>query len=699
MGYRLLAFWINRHPGVIVACWTAFFIIFGSFSSGLPSIVSGPGLKPEGSSIVVQQLLEERAGIPEEPIWVVFERNDATSGNEFDKVISDTLKRMSDVKGLQFVLSPLKHPNLKSANAAYAVVEVEQSSEGQASAIRHIRSLLPVSPSVSIQLTGKGIVQEDVNRASMQDFKRVERIGIPVAFLILWIAFGGILYALIPVLTGLVTVSASMGIMAVIGRAYELELSNFILNVIPMTGLALSLDFAFILTSRFKEEIKQGHADTAVRTTLLTSGRAVFYSAACVICGLVAVAFIPMPMFVTSALSSIVVVSLATVVSLSLVPAILRLTAPWLQAKERKSLYPTSSYLLWSTWAERVIRRPFRMFMAAVVWLLAMLIPAFGLATSVPDAGSLPIGYESRQADETLKTHFRQKGTSDIWLVIRSVNDSFSEGERTKIYTWLSELKSEPLVLSVKTPFMPERARKQGEADDMAVFTVTLNGPLESEEVDEWLRSTEKAAGRTGLDVLLGGEAKFRQEIKDSVANALPEMIIFIVLTNFVVLLIAFRSILIPIKAIIMNLLSITASFGVLVLVFQTGIFGMEPGRIAVMIPVFVFGLVFGVSMDYGVFLLSRMSEAYEESGNPETAIREGMASTGKLISSAAAIMIAVTLPFAFGEVEGVRQLGVGIAAAVFIDATLIRLLLVPSLMKLLGRYNWWGPRWLRSSR
>lgn len=698
MGYRLLAFWINRHPGVIVACWTAFFIFFGSFSSGLPSIVSGPGLEAEGSSIVVQQLLEERTGMPEEAIWVVFERNGATSRNEFHTVIANTLKRMSDIKGLMFVLSPLEHPNLISENAAYAVFEVEQSSEGQASAITHIRSLLPVSQSVSIQLTGKGIVQEDVNRASMQDFKRVERIGIPVAFLILWFAFGGILYALIPVLTGLVTVSASMGIMAVIGKAYELELSNFILNVIPMTGLALSLDFAFILTSRFKEEIKQGRADTAVRTTLLTSGRAVFYSAACVICGLIAVAFIPMPMFVTSALSSIVVVALATAVSLSLVPAILLLAAPWLQAKERKSLYPKASYVLWSAWAERVIRRPFRMFLAAVVWILAMLIPAFGLATSVPDAGSLPIGYESRQADETLKAHFGQKDTSDIWLVFRSMNDAFSEGERKKIYTWLSELKNEPLVLSVKTPFMPVWDRQQG-ADDMAVFTVTLNGPPESEEVDNWLRSTEKAAGRTGLDVLLGGEAKSRQEIKDSVANALPEMIVFIVLTNFVVLLMAFRSILIPIKAIIMNLLSITASFGVLVIVFQTGILGMEPGRIAVMIPVFVFGLVFGVSMDYGVFLLSRISEAYEESGNPEAAIREGMASTGKLISSAAAIMIAVTLPFAFGEVEGVRQLGVGIAAAVFIDATLVRLLLVPSLMKLLGRYNWWVPRWLRSSR
>lgn len=327
-----------------------------------------------------------------------------------------------------------------------------------------------------------------------------------------------------------------------------------------------------------------------------------------------------------------------------------------------------------------------------------LLIPALRLTTSVPDAGSIPDTYESRQADETIRTHFQISGTSETLLVLQPAGNDFSKKEREEAYIWLSRMNKDPMVASVK-PFDTGSATDvQGKKGSLAVLKVTLKGEAGSVQVNRWLRETEQEAHQTGLHVLLGGEAKSEQEIHDALASALPRMLAFIGATNFIVLFIAFRSILIPLKAMVMNMLSIAASFGVLVLVFQEGITGLSPGFIAIMIPVFIFGLVFGVSMDYGVFLLSRMSEAFEETGNPEMAIRRGMASTGKLISSAAAIMIAVTLPFAFGEVEGVKQLGVGIAAAVFIDATLIRLLLVPSLMKLFGHMNWWVPRWLRSS-
>ncbi|GIP26025.1 transporter [Paenibacillus sp. J23TS9] len=699
MGYRLLAYFIYRYPGVIMACWMAFFVFFGSLSVQLPSVVRGPGLYTDGSSTKVQQMMEEQLGIPADPVVIVFEQHEAATNEEFTTVIERTLNKIRDLKGLESLISPLENNEFIHGGVAYALLGFDQPSYRQGHLIQEIRSSLqPMVKGVTIQLTGKSIVQEDVNRASMHDFKMAERIGIPVAFIILFISFGGFLYAFIPVLMGMLTVSSAMGMMVLLSRMFDLDLSNFILNVIPMTGLALSLDFAFILTSRFREELRRGSAVSALRATMLTSGRAVYFSAACVVCGLTAVAFIPMPMFESAAVCSIIVVVLAAAINLSLVPALLLLTSPFMQRDRRPLLFLSRSYNMWSSWADIVMRRPARMLAIAGLIMTLLLIPSLHLSTSVPDASSLPAGSESRQADEKIRSHFQKEGTSDVLLLLQPVGSKFTSEERRRAYTWLADLKNDPEVDSVTPINWVDSFSENTYSANAAVLQVSLLGPAGSAKVHEWLRDAEVRGSTTGLNIKWGGEAKSQQEVKDAIHRSLPKMLGFIALSNLIVLFIAFRSILIPLKALVMNMLSIAASFGVLVLVFQTGITGMTPENIAIMIPVFVFGLVFGVSMDYGVFLLSRMSEAFEESGNPENAIRHGMAATGKLITSAAAILIAVTLPFAFGEVEGVRQLGVGIASAVFIDVTLIRLLLVPSLMKLLGRFNWWVPRWLRTS-
>ncbi|MWV42400.1 MMPL family transporter [Paenibacillus sp. HJL G12] len=696
MVYRLLASLIYRHPVVIVACWAAFFIFFGSFSAELPSVVRGPGLNADGSASRVQQIANEHLLIPEDPVFVLFERHNNTTSAEFLSVIEANLNAIRNLDGVNRIISPLQHRDLLRDQAAYAVLALNKPSYQQAPLVKQIRSLLSETAGVKIQLTGASIIQDDVNRASMHDFKMAERVGIPAAFIILLLTFGGILYAFIPVITGLLTVTSAMGMMVIISRWYDLDQSNFILNVIPMTGLALSLDFAFIITNRFREELGRGSTASALRATMSTSGRAVFFSAACVICGLIAVGFIPMPMFESASLSSMVVVALAVVINLSLVPALLVLLAPVLQNKARRNMFPSLSFRLWSTWADKVMRRPIRMLAGAGFIVILLLIPALHMTTAVPDADSLPPNTESRQADAAIRQYFHHEGTSEILVVVQAMGKFLTIQEKEKANSWLGKIKDDPEVIRVSPLRNMEYVR--GLSPSIAMFQVLLRGNPDSARVNEWLRAAEKSAETSGANILLGGEAKSRQEVKDAITEVLPLMLGFIIFSNLIVLFAAFRSILIPIKALVMNMLSIGASFGILVLVFQTCLTGIPSEDIAIMVPVFVFGLVFGVSMDYGVFLLSRMSEAFDDTGNSDHAIRHGMAVTGKLITSAAAILIAVTLPFAFGEVEGVRQLGAGIAAAVFIDATLIRLLLVPSLMKLLGNVNWWIPRWLRSS-
>lgn len=694
MGEWLSRF-VYRHSGAIAACWMAIFVIFGSFSARLPSIVQGPGLYTKGSSYEVQRLLEENGGMPEDPVIVVFQRQPTVLHARFSEIIDDTLKRLAVLDGVAFVQSPLKHREQMAKDAAYALIGTDEPPGERKNLLNRIRDRLPHLEGITIQLTGKTVVQEDVNQASMHDFKRAERFGIPLAFIILLLSFGGFWYALLPVLMGLLSVSTAMGFIAMLGTAFDLELSNFILNVIPMTGLALCLDFAFIMTNRFREELGRSHPEKALQVTLRTSGRAVYVSSACVLCGLVAVAFIPMPMFRSASLCAIIVVILSAAVNLSLVPALLRFISPWLVRKRAGQAFPDDrSRRFWALWAVRVMRRPGRVLLAGCCLMMLLLFPALRMTTAVPDARSLPPETESRKADEAIRTYFRQDGVSEVLLAMQPSGKGFTPEERKEAAAWIKRIQNDVSVIGIKP--LPIPVFRDNSYLNTVFYRISYMGEPGSAEVHTWLRSLEKEAGQSGIRVLLGGEAKSRQEVIDAVAGALPRMLTFIVITNMLVLFAAFRSVLIPVKAVVMNLLTIAASFGVLVIVFQSGLAGSSPGEIAVMVPVFVFGLVFGVSMDYGVFLLSRMSEAFRETGQVDAAIQEGLASTGKLITAAAAILIAVTLPFAFGEVEGVRQLGAGIASAVWIDVTLLRLLVVPSLMKLLGKYNWWAPRWFR---
>jgi len=683
---------IYRHSGAIAACWMAFFVLFGSFSPLLPSVVQGPGLYTKGTAHEVQRLLSETSGMPEDPVFVVFQKQPAVSHARFSGVIQNTLERLAGLDGITILQSPPQHREMMVQDAAYALLGTDESPEGLRAMLKQIRDLLPRIEGITIQLTGKTVIQEDVNQASMHDFKQAERIGIPLAFLILLLAFGGFFYALVPVLMGLLSVSTAMGLVAMLGLVFDLELSNFILNVIPMTGLALCLDFAFIMTNRFREELRRSNPEKALQVTLRTSGRAVYFSAACVLCGLIAVAFIPMPMFRSASLCAIIVVILSAAVNLSFVPALLLFISTRLTRSRNGQAFPNRSHQLWAFWAEKVMRKPGRILLAGCSLLTVLLLPAFGLTASVPDAASLPPGTESREADEAIHASFGQDGVSEVLFAIQSAGRTFTPVERKEAAAWIQRIQNDISVVSVKP--LPIPISKDSAALNTAFYRISFMGEPGSAAVNAWLRNMEQEAGQSGVRILFGGEAKSRQEISDAIRGALPNMLAFIVATNMLVLFAAFRSVLIPIKAVLMNLFSIAASFGVLVIVFQTGFAGQSPGDIAIMVPVFVFGLVFGVSMDYGVFLLSRMSEVFRETGHVDAAIKEGLASTGKLITAAAAILIAVTLPFAFGQVEGVRQLGVGIAAAVWIDATLIRLLVVPSLMKLLGRYNWWAPRW-----
>lgn len=714
MNLRKLANISIKYPKVIILIWLLFFIIFGFSAPKLPTVLKDHGLIPDGESTIVQHTMSTDFHIPEDPVILVFEKKESVSDENFRWFIQKTLFQLKGIDGLTQMVSPLQREGMTNGNFAYALLAFKQKTYEMTPVLDEIQRRLPMNTEISVKLTGKSVVQTDVNRASQTDLIKAERIGIIAAFIILWLAFGGAISAMIPIIIGVIGVTGTMGIMYWMNT--EVEWSNFVLNVIPMVGLALSIDFALMLVSRFREELERKPAEKALVITMETAGRAVLFSALSVLLGLMGILFIPLPMFFTITLGAMMVLTVSVLLSLTLVPALLYVLRPVILA-ENKSFYRLKKWNFWSVISLYVMRRPVHLGLLAAFLISICILPLNKMELVIPDATSLPKDYNSRLAFETYQTHFVSPTNSEVYIVAHGKTDSLKKDDWLNAYALIQRLESDPEVQKVDSVFSNLRMPPEQLASifqkpilkknykpflqhfvkgNKILIHVTVKGEPSSYNVMSWLRHWEQEGELSTIPFMLGGEPKYQQEVFDDVFQNIKYVLFFIIVSNYVVLFIAFRSVLVPLKTIVMNLLSLGASFGILVWVFKEGNFGIEPNKIAIMIPVFIFGLVFGISMDYGVFLVSRIFEEYKKTRDNNQAVLVGLSSISRIINSAAAIMISVTLPFAFGDVIGVKQLGIGIAAAIFIDATVIRMVLVPSLMKMMGKWNWWAPGWLK---
>ncbi|WP_238357723.1 MMPL family transporter [Cohnella zeiphila] len=695
----------------VILAWTLFLLVFGSFAPKLPSVLMDHGLFPDGEYARVEQILSSDFRIPKDPVILLFEKKPSVAPQQFRQFIQQTLFQMRGIEGIGRIVSPFQREGMFNGNFTYALLGLKPDSRNIPVTLDDIQRRLAPAAEISVSMTGKPVVQTDVNRASRHDLQKAERIGVAAAFLVIWVAFGTIALALIPIIVGLISVTGTMGIMYLLGT--QVELSNFVLNVIPMVGLALSMDFALMIVSRFREEAEKAPLGQALEITMNTAGRAVLLSATCVFLGLTGILWIPLPMFSSIAIGAMIVLTVSVWLTLTLIPALLSVLWPILRSG-RKPRPAFAHRKIWDAISAFVLKRPVRMGLLASLFLMGCCLPLSRMRVTVPDATSLPPNEPSRLAFESYEAEFFSPSRSDVYLIVEGPAQKLNKEDWQNAYALVRELKNDPDVQEVDSVFgalrvPPERLydlmqdtriKEKYEpvlqpfiSDNKMLVRVSLRGAPTSPKVMDWLRLREQEGVSSDIRFLLGGEAKYRQEVFDDIFRSIPYALLFILVSNYAVLFVAFRSLLLPFKTIVMNLLSLGASFGILAWIFEEGLFGMEPGSIAIMIPVFIFGLVFGISMDYGVFLLSRIFEVYRQTRDNDRAVMTGLASTGRIITSAAAIMIAVTVPFAFGEVAGVKQLGIGIAAAIFIDATVIRMVLVPSLMKLLGKWNWWAPR------
>ncbi|WP_342599329.1 MMPL family transporter [Psychrobacillus sp. FSL H8-0483] len=691
---------VLRYYKAILLAWLILFIVLAVFAIRLPSLLEGDGFKVDGEHQQVMAELTDTFDLPAETLFVVF---DQTTDDTIEKTLAN-IERLNIAESIQ---SPLDDPSLYKDHIAYAMLHFNADTKDMPGVVDTLRETIDNEKGVI--LTGGAAINKDINSASQKDLVNAETIGLPIAVIVLLLAFGSVVAAFVPLLVGIVTVVSTFGMMTLFSST--MDLSIFVMNIVPMLGLALSIDFALLLINRYKEELLKQSVHDAVSTAIQTAGRSIIFSAICVFIGLGAMLVMKVEIFQNIALGGMLVVFMAVLASITLLPSILLILKDRINKWTILRVKPGGT-TRWRNFAAFVMKRPVTLIVVALIILGIGIIPIKDMELAIPQVDSLPITYDSRQAYELMDKEFGLGEKSTVYIIaerkegwdntegleeikklevqlladkdVDTVNSIFTASKISSVEQWEQSMQV-PEVKAQLTPLMESFV--QG---DKLLVPVTLNLNGSSTEAQDWAR--EWSGKDVGVEILVGGQPKFNQEIFDEIFNKVGLLLAIILGSTFVILMIAFRSILIPLKAILMNVIGLASTFGILVYIFQYGHFGIEETTIALIIPVIVFSLVFGLSMDYEVFLISRIQEEYSKHLDNTAATIDGLTSTSKIITSAALIMIVITGAFAFTDVMPVKQIGIGIAIAVAIDASIIRLLLVPSLMKLLGKWNWWLP-------
>ncbi|MEV4877140.1 MMPL family transporter [Streptomyces cyaneofuscatus] len=550
---------------------------------------------------------------------------------------------------------------------------------------------------VKVSVGGPVAVQHEMQTIIQEDLLRAELIALPVTLVLLVMVFGSAIAAMLPLLVGIVAILGTNAVLR--GLTEFTDVSVFAMNLTTALGLGLAIDYALFIVRRFREELDAG-ADTrtAVGTTLRTAGRTVLFSALTVAVSLSAMLVFPQYFLRSFAYAGIAVVLLAAAAALILLPAALMLLGPRVNALDlRRLLRRRRSTAVaqapvpetgkgWARFAELVMRRAPVFAIVTTVGLVLLGLPFLGVKFGTADDRQLPAGAESRVVQEHIREGFPGSPGGGLEMLV--------EGEGTPAaYAALKDrIEKAPGVLRVEGPVT---------ADSAAYFSVLPDGEAVGEETQQLVRDL-RAMPADSFDTSVTGTAAVLVDSKDAIADRLPWAIGIIVVVTLLLVFLLTGSVLIPIQAVLLNALSLTAMFGAVVWVFQDGnLSGIlaftSTGDIETTLPVLMFCVAFGLSMDYGVFLLSRIKEEYDRTGDHERSVTFGLSRTGGLITAAAVILAVVMVAIGTSRVTNTKMLGLGIALAVLMDAMVIRSLLVPAVMKLTGHATWWAPRPLRA--
>ncbi|MGH3711953.1 MAG: MMPL family transporter [Micromonosporaceae bacterium] len=591
-----------------------------------------------------------------------------------------------------------KNPALVSQDDHATYVAVQLDEEFETETVREVRDAL-AADGLTTEVGGPSAVFLDVNSQVSSDIARAEMISMPILLVLLALVFGSLVAASTPLLVGGLAILGAFTVVRVLTSFTDV--SVFSINMITLLGLGLAIDYALFVVSRFREELDTGRAvPDAIARTMATAGRTVAVSGVTVALALAGLLIFPQVFLRSMGLGGIAAVLVAMLASLTVLPALLgvlghridALRLPWARRGARRGVPTVTGAVAnatetgaWARIAHAVMRRPVGFALITTAVLVFLAVPFVRVEFGGVDERVLPEGTESRVVSERLRDEFDNGQPNPIVVLV-------SGASAPEAAQFAQELKTIPGVRD---------AVPTGTRDDSTVITVTYRGAFTSTEARDVVADIRDRQAPKGSEVLVGGGTAELVDLLAGLGQRLPWMALIVAGVTFVLLFAAFGSIVLPLKAIVMNLLSIGASFGAVVWVFQDGNFAdvlgfTSTGFLEATQPILMLAILFGLSMDYEVFLLSRVREQWDLLGDNTAAVASGVQRTGRIITAAALLLVVVVAAFATSGITMIKMVGLGMMVAILVDATLVRMLLVPATMRLLGRYNWWLPRPLR---
>lgn len=736
----------TRFRWLIVGLWMVAIAVSLPFAPQASQVLhSGGFVSPDADSERALNLLVQKVHLNLTIVQVIFTSENASVGSadspQFIQKSQQALARVRNWSEVSGIVSFTDNPRQISLDrhAAYVNVLFKPDPDSAAKLLPQLESRLQSVPNLKTTIGGGPVFYEDIQAVSERDLRRAEFLAIPFAIIALLLVFRSVVAAILPALVGGGAVAVSLAL--VFGLGQITPLSIFVLNITTLFGLGLGVDYSLFMVSRFREELAHGrNVEEAVAITVATAGRAVIFSGLTVSIGLAGLIFFRINFLRSVGMAGVMVVLLAVLAAITLLPASLAIIGNRINAFPirlprfwRRTSSVTTSTLsqaaplandhhgFWYQLSHVVMRYPVQVFVPVFILLVALGLPFLGVRFSAPDASILPPDVPSRAAFDLLAKRFNDRETTPILMAVQTPGDVLTTTNIRNLYNYIRRIQADPRVARVDSvvsadprytleqyelvythpqqisdPYLSAFLKSSVSGNTTMILVTSKYGMLDqrSQALVQTIRNTTPG---NGITTLVDGSTAGDMDYVTSLYTDFPIAVVVVAITTYIVLLFLFRSLILPLKAILMNTLSILASYGALVVIFQNGflhqLLGFTPlGFVEASGPILLFCSLFGLSMDYEVFLLSRIQESYWQTGDNTRAVALGLQRSGGIITSAAVIVIVVSSCFATADMILVKALGLGMAIAVVIDATLVRGLLVPATMRLLGNLNWWLP-------
>jgi len=726
MLFERLGHFVFRHRRAVILAWVVIIIIGAVLASGVSGVLGYGGYFTSGEADEGATILEEELGIRRNAMTVVFSSetlraNDPLFMDEMDRALAG----LQDIEDLDppITYRSTGDPRLISADGhtTYAAIGVDGDLYRASELVPNFREKLQPQPHLTMVVTGPPPFGYDAEVAAMSGMGKAERFTFPLVAIILLLAFGSLVAAGLPLAIGGASIVLAMALVFLLGQFTDMTSSC--MAPITFIGLGISIDFSLIMVTRFREELKRGKdVENSVATTVATAGRAIFYSSVTSMIGFAAIITVNLPVLRSWGIGALLVVLLALVVGLTLVPALLAILGPRIN---RLTLFrlPEREGTFWQRLARWEMKHPVVVLLLVIPFLGLLIWPVAGLQLSGTSYAAIPEDIPARQGYEILREGFGAGEVAPIMVAVTTRGAILDPDEVGALYDFTREvarneevsrvesivnldpaITREQYQLMYASPDSIPDPRIKDAVDELTsdqatlVLAYTKSDPLGQEAIDlvTYIRNLEPG----GLDTYVTGHTATTKEVVDRVYDSLPWVLLFIMVSSYLVLLWLFKSVLLPLKAILLNAAGVAAAFGILVFIFQEGNFSgllnfTAVGSLDATLFVMIFGVTFGLSMDYEVFLLTRVKEEWVKTGDNTRSVALGLARTGRVITSAALIMAVVFASIAARDLLMMKILGLGVALAILIDAAIIRVFLAPVLMRIMGKWNWWAPAFL----